>query len=330
MLKLIAVLCFLYLAVLEVTGKSLNRVRHQSTGAQTPVEQNVPSGIKSGSNPLDDTAARSVSGASEGIFVAPENPRNKRHKRKRQAFRNRSNLMGRQRNETSSNPRTSMLEHFSFPESYGDTIITTPTAFARNVDGRGVFRFESDDFANMDQNMRLRKAEVYVEVVVEEPSHAATSRRAGRARASVLRRDVEILPFLIPIRQNGDSGFLEAIRGKAWGYRVLGDRSASRNRASRPKSSSLVRRYRFNVTQVGITGSGDETTSNLTDEDITNADLPLLSSWRLPDFGLSLLCRRRREILPCLRLGISIYGAPYIAVTTAVLEHEDDYGARLK
>ncbi|XP_018671927.2 uncharacterized protein LOC108950505 [Ciona intestinalis] len=329
MMKLIALLCFLYLAVWEVTGKAVNRGRHQSTDVQEPVEQNLSSGIKPGSLQLEDTAARSVGGTSEGNFVALGNPKNKRHKRKRQAFRNRSNLRGRQRNETSSNPRTSM-EHFSFPESYGDTIITTPTAFARNVDRRGVFRFESDDFANMDQNMRLRKAEVFVEVVVEHPSHAATSRRAGRARASVLRRDVEILPFLIPIRQNGDSGFLEAIRGKAWGYRVLGDRSASRNRASRPKSSSLVRRYRFNVTQVGITDSDDEPTSNLTDEDITNSDLPLLSSWRLPDFGLSLLCRRRREILPCSRLGISIYGAPYIAVTTAVLEHEDDYGARLK
>nr|CAB3263307.1 uncharacterized protein LOC108950505 [Phallusia mammillata] len=306
-------LCLLALTLAGIRVSETGRIR--SPKPNHKVDAGLPS--------LKDNAESSLSFASQEMqrTVGVGELGSKKHSKR---------AAGRRRLQVTEMENSTLLSvpAYSFPASYGDTIIVAPVAYVRR-DGRNrnVVSYDTSSIRSTESSLRLRSAKIYVNFEHRSVATRRQQPRSSRTRHGYYqRRDVEIIPILVR-ESTASSVPLIVARGKFWLEYIPG---GDLNRSGRLRSASTIKRYRFDVTKTGMARRNAATEENAT-ENRHALDLPTLASWRLPNLQMAVICRRKRTraIVKCQRNGVVVHGAPYLELTTTHVDGSN-YGIRWK
>ena len=183
----------------------------------------------------------------------------------------------------------------------------------------GVLNFHQRRITRNDPSLRVKQAMVCVQFQTnDDPAMLQTSSRRRHRRS---KREVKLYPVLLRT-VNGKR--VIASWGKPWGNPEAAVPRQDINRTERPQRTVVVRRFRFNVKQMGsdMTASSKGQAApyfdNFTEKFLVNSDLPRLINWHMPaNVELTVVCRIRRKTVDCAKHGISMYSLPSLVITTA-------------
>jgi len=193
-------------------------------------------------------------------------------------------------------------------------IIQAEPDFNTDISMGGVLNFHQRRITRADPSVRVKQAMVCVQFQTnDDPTSVKKRHRKNK-------KEVKLYPVLL--RTVGGKRTI-ASWGKPWGGPEVTVPHEDINRTEKPAKNVVVRRFRFNVKQMGsevAPGKGQAAPyfDNFTENFLVNSDLPRLVSWRMPaNVELTVVCRIRRKTVDCAKHGVSMYSLPSLVVTTA-------------